>query len=116
MMDHAVGGPASKPNWAALVPVAKELQRWVNTIPIWSDQSWESWEQYSRRHGKDEQELAKRLRRLPGCTIARSTSGSATTLSLGGVEVRSQGGLTAACRDWIAMVETSALKKPTAAG
>jgi hypothetical protein len=65
---------------------------------------------------RDEQELAKRLRRLPGCTIARSTSGSATTLSLGGVEVRSQGGLTAACRDWIAMLQTSALKKPLATG
>ena len=115
-MEHSAKEPASEPNWAALVPVAKELQRWVNTIPVWSDQSWESWEEYSRRHGKEEQVLAKRLRRLPGCMIARSTSGSATTLALAGVEVRSQGGLTAACRDWITMVQKSALKKPAATG
>ena len=116
MMDDGAEGVTPEPDWAALVPVAKELQRWVNTLPIWSDQSSESWEQFSRRHGKDELELAKRLRRLPGCTIARSTSGSATTLTLGGVEVRSQGGLTAACRDWIALVQRSAPKKPTATG
>jgi hypothetical protein len=105
--------PTSEPNWAALVPVARELQRWISTIPVWSDQSWESWEQFSRRHGKDEQELAKRLRRLPGCTITRSTSGPAITLFLGGVEVRSQRGLTAACADWIGMVQKSALKRRT---
>jgi hypothetical protein len=113
MIDGTAGGSAAEPNWAAPLPVARELQRWVNTIPTWSDQSSESWEQFSRRHSKDEQDVTKRLRRLPGCTIARSTSGSATTLSLGGVEIRSQGGLAVACRDWIATVQKPSLKKPT---
>ena len=104
MINDEAEERAPEPNWLALVPVANELQRWVSTMPVWTENSWETWADFSRRHAKDEQELAKRLSRMPGCTIARSNNGSSTTLSLAGVEVRSQGGLASACRDWIGRV------------
>ncbi|TNC51608.1 hypothetical protein FHG66_05465 [Rubellimicrobium rubrum] len=116
MSDTSSGEPAPEPNWAALLPVANELQRWVGVMPVWSEDSWQSWEQFSRHHGKLEQELARRLRLLPGCNIARSTSGSATTLSLAGVEVRAQGGLAGACQAWIARVRGSVPQKRPGAG
>ncbi len=112
MSDKVATEPAPELNWSALLPVANELQRWVGMMPVWTENSWQSWEEFSRHHGKLELELAKRLRRLPGCVIARSTNGSATTLSLAGVEVRAQGGLVEACRAWIANVRASVPKKP----
>jgi hypothetical protein len=98
-----------EPNWKALLLVAYELQRWVDALPVWSVQSSEDWSGFSRRHAKGEQVLAGRLRRMPGCTIARSTNGATTTLILAGVEARAQGGLAAACRNWIAKVQRAAL-------
>ncbi len=112
MTDEEVEQRASGPNWAALVPVANELQRCVSTMPVWTENTGDTWADFSRRHAKDEQELAKRLSRMPGCTIARSNNGSSTTLSLAGVEVRSQGGLASACRDWIGRVRHSAPRRP----
>jgi hypothetical protein len=110
-MDQQGAHARPEPNWQALLAVATELERWLATMPTWSDQSWEAWEVYSRRHSKREQELAKRLARLPGCTITRSANGAATTLLLGLVEMRSHTGLTGACRDWIAEVRGSAKDK-----
>ena len=94
-----------EPNREALLPVAQELQRWVDRLPIWSDTSGEAWPAFKRRLGKQEQEVAERLGRMPGCTIARSSNGSTTTLTLAGVEVKAQGGLAAACQSWVAKVQ-----------
>jgi hypothetical protein len=99
---------APEPNWPALLPVARELQAWVNALPVWSEWSQEAWSDFKRRHGKAEQELGERLRRLPGCTIAHSPNGSTTTLMLAGVEARAPGGLSAACRNWIVQVQRAA--------
>ena len=116
MIDSITDEQAPEPNWSALLPVASELQHWVNTLPVWREDSWESWAEFSRRHGKCEQELAMRLRRMPGCTIVRSTNGSATTLTLAGIEVRAQGGLATACRDWVARVQGAVLNATRAPG
>ena len=115
MIDEPADQPTPERNWGALLTVADELERWTATMPIWSDRSWEAWEDFSRRHGSREQDLAKMLRRMPGCLIMRSNNGSATTLSLGGVEVRTVGGLAEACRAWSAWVRRSAPKKPPSA-
>ena len=96
---------APEPNWPALLPVAKELQRWVDSLPVWSEASGETWQAFSRRLGKHELGLAERLGRMPGCTVARSPNGSTTTLILAGVEARAQGGLGAACRTWVAKIQ-----------
>jgi hypothetical protein len=112
--DERTDKTAQERNWKALLAVADELERWTATMPIWSEQSWESWEDFSRRHGKRERDLAKVLGRMPGCTIIRTSNGSATTLNLGGVQVRSVGGLAGVCRDWINWVRRSAPKKPPA--
>lgn len=93
-----------EPNWPALLPVAQELRRWVDQLPVWSEASGETWQAFSRRLGKHEQDLAGKLRRMPGCTITRSPNGSTTTLILAGVEAKAQGGLAAACRTWFAKV------------
>jgi hypothetical protein len=108
--------PTPERNWRALLMVAGELQRWVNSMPIWREQSTESWAEYSRRHMTREQELTAKLHRMPGCTLKRSTNGSATTLLLAGIEVRSLGGPAAACKDWITTVRRLAPKLPPATG
>jgi len=46
---------------------------------------------------------------MPGCTIARSPNGSTTTLTLVGIEAKAQGGLAAACRNWVAEVQRADL-------
>ena len=109
MNDEHLHEGALEPNWPALVRVAHELQKWVDALPVWSESSGEAWQAFSRRLGKQEQELAERLRRMPGCTIARSPNGATTTLLLAGVEAKAQGGLAAACRGWIAKVQRAAL-------
>jgi hypothetical protein len=109
MNNGQVHDEALEPNWQALLRVARELQRGVDALPVWSEQSGEAWAAFSRRLGKQEQDLADKLRRMPGCTIVRSQNGSATTLTLAGVEAKAQGGLAAACRRWITKVERSAL-------
>ena len=108
------GGP--EPNWQALLLVAHELKRWVDALPAWSEQSGEDWSGYSRRHAKGEQVLADRLRRMPGCTLVRSPSGSTTTLTLAGVEAKARGGPAAACRNWRAKVQRGALAVPRIPG
>ena len=109
MSDEHVHEGALEPNRRALLRVAQELQRGVDALPVWSEQSGEAWAAFSRRHGKQEQELAEKLRRMPGCAITRSSNGSTTTLTLAGVDARAQGGLAAACRGWIAKVQRAAL-------
>ena len=94
-----------EPNLDALRPVAKELQRWVDRLPLWSEASGEARQAFKRRTGKQELELAEKLRRIPGCTIARSSNGATITLTLAGVEVKAQGGLAAACRTWVAKMQ-----------
>ena len=109
MTDKQANAGASEPDWQALLRVAGELQRWVDAFPIWSESSGEAWLAFLRRHGTGEKTLEERLRRMPGCTIARSPNGSTTTLSLARVEARSPGGLAAACRSWIDKVQRTAL-------
>jgi hypothetical protein len=111
MINERLPEDALEPNWPALLRVARELQRGVDALPVWSEQSGEGWAAFSRRLGKQEQGLGERLRRMPGCTIARSPNGSTTTLTLAGVEAKAQGGLAAACRNWIAKVQRAALSE-----
>jgi hypothetical protein len=108
MLNEPRSEATSEPNWPALLPVARELQAWVNALPVWSEWSQETWSAFKRRHGQAEQELTERLRRMPGCTIARSPNGSTTTLTLAGVEARGPGRLEVACRNWIAQVQKAA--------
>jgi hypothetical protein len=109
MNDRHLPEEARELDWDALLPVAHELRRWVDRLPVWSEASGETWSAFSRRLGKQEQELAEKLARMPGCRIARSPNGSTTTLTLAGVEAKAQGGLAAACRSWVAKVQRATL-------
>jgi hypothetical protein len=109
MSDGHPPGSAPGTHQRTLLAVAQELQRWVDRLPIWSDASGETWQTFSRRLGKHELELAEKLGRMPGCTIARSPNCSTTALTLAGVEARAQGGLGAACRTWVAKVQKGEL-------
>ena len=104
--DHPGGAP--EPDWGALSRVAFELRTWVDALPAWSERSAEDWASPTRRSAQAETALAGRLRRMPGCSIARSPNGASTTLILAGVEVRAQGGIAKACQGWIAKVEKAA--------
>ena len=108
MNNGRVPGMALEPNWPALVPVAQELRRWVDRLPVWSDASGEARSTFKRRLGKQELDLAEKLRRIPGCTITRSPNGS-TTLTLAGLEATAQGGLAAGYRSWIIQVRRAEL-------
>ena len=59
---------------------------------------------FLRPLGKQELESAEKPRRIPGCTITRSSNGTTITLTLAGVEVKAQGGLTVACQSGAAKV------------
>ena len=109
MIDEDPHNAYVGPNWRALLRVAQELQRGVDGLPVWAEHTGEAWPAFKRRHGQGEQELAERLRRMPGCTVLRSTNGSSTTLRLAGLEAKAQGGIAAACRSWTAKVQRAAL-------
>jgi len=34
MNDQHLPDGVAEPNWSALLPVARELQRWVNRLPV----------------------------------------------------------------------------------
>ncbi len=108
MINGHVPHIALAPNWPTLLPVAHELQRGVDALPVWFGHTGEAWSTFKRQYEQKEQELAARLCRMPGCTIARSPNGSTTTLILAGVEAKAQGGPAAACRNWIAKVQRAA--------
>ncbi len=112
MIDDQLQEGKPPPNSPALLRVAHELQKGVDALPTWSERSGEAWADFARRQGKAEQDLADRLRRMPGCTIARSPNGSTTRLTLAGVEAKALGGPAAACRGWIAKVQRQALGAP----
>ena len=108
-MAYTTGSaPDTEPNWQVLLPVARELERWLNALPIVPLDARETWEEFSKRQKRREAELIARLRRMPGCILAKSPQGSSATLHLAGVEVTSPGGLTGVCREWIAQVREGA--------
>ena len=110
MSGRTNSAPAPEPNWQALLPVARELERWVNALPALTVEARETWGEFAERQRRGEAALAARLQRMPGCTIAISPQGLKTSLVLAGVEAASFSGLAGVCREWIAQVREEAIR------
>ena len=83
---------------------ADRLEEWAAELPRWHPGSNELWHEFLDRLYEADRALAARLRRLPTCELWMCPTRTAIELSLGGIRIRSEKGLAAACRIWAAEV------------
>ena len=96
-----MAGTESKTNALA---AAALLERWADAVPMWDSSSGERWDAFTQRRYAAEQDLEKRLRKLPGCVLTIDAGGSHVDLTLSRIHVPRQNCLANACRAWAAEV------------
>jgi len=87
-------------NNANALAAAALLERWADAVPMWDAAAGERWDAFTERRYLAEQDLERRLRKLPGCELLIDAPGSSVDLTLSGIRVPRQNCLANACRAW----------------
>ena len=85
---------------ANALAAAALLERWANAVPMWDPSKDERWDAFTQRRYAAEQDLERRLRKLPGCELTLDAGGTHVDLTLAGIHVPRQNCLANACRAW----------------
>ena len=89
---------------ATALALADLLEYWAETVPVWGPASTDPWYVFAERRYEAEKALMERLRPLPTCSIRGDEASTSVSLTLAGLQVRSQAGVAEACRAWAAKI------------
>lgn len=89
---------------AGLLAAADHLERWAESLPLWSADCPEPWHEFLERRYRMESTIIERLRSAPGCRIKVCPARIYVEMNLAGISVSTRQGLATGLREWARLV------------